>query len=757
MKRNFTWYIWNAFLVLVFFTQISLVSAQDYNETGASILIDPTSVTSDLIALNSSFSTERYAYQLMSAAANVTFAPDNADAANPTPVTVGQVFTLQFAGALYTYVSSTQDNNIQVDEAYLQNCFTLTNTDDASAVAFTVALTEWSATSTVVTITPDSPLTGESHITLAVLDDKLQINVRNVNPLGNGDFITDIYAENNYLTEDITAPILDVDADTGLWEDGMYPGTGETILSGDQLQLDFVEPVMAGTGNILIYTWNGLLVKTIDASTLTTDPSDPSIIIISDTSGLTINQDYYVVVPAGAITDLSGNSFAGIDEEDDWSFTVEPDQVPDLVRFTPTGSNISVTTDLMIEFDLPVSLGSAGTVSVYTTDGTLVQSLNVVSDAMYFSIIGDKVYIDINELDQSTAYMVSVDAGAFESSTGEPSAAIVTADWQFETENNDAPLLVSLTPPDNSVDVPLDQLYVMEFDMDVQAGSGIFELHIGDGQNTIVTTLTSTDSRVTITGNKASIDLTGLTEADTKYYIIVYADFVQNTSSSAEPFAGILKVFSWNFSTVLTETTPPEVILLSPDNTTIADNHPTFIMTFNEAVELSNAGGNIYVYKVGDTSPTLVIPLTADMFDNNQVTITYDASVVGGLEMNSDYYVLVDAGAIQDINGNDYAGITDPAEWTFTTGNDFALGIGDDVANTDEFTVYPNPFSDMIYISNYDEISRMFITNVVGQRVKEVTNPTSSVSTSDLDNGIYFITLLKDDDTIIDTQRIIKR
>ena len=139
---------------------------------------------------------------------------------------------------------------------------------------------------------------------------------------------------------------------------------------------------------------NGILVETIDASTLTTDPNDDSIIVVvGKVDGLTEGEDYYVTMEAGAVVDLSGNPFAGINEEDDWSFTVRADLVPDVVSYSPMGKNISTEADLMIEFDMPVELG-AGVINIYFEDGTLVQSLNVVDDAFYFTSIGNKVYIE---------------------------------------------------------------------------------------------------------------------------------------------------------------------------------------------------------------------------------------------------------------------------------------------------------------------------------------------------------------------------
>jgi len=760
MKRVFTCcFKQSLLLAMILSLMVSPLAAQNIpgvlgtEEAGS---IDPV-VKGKSVMLKASEAAIDYEFKFSIAATDVTFSPDNGDPLTPTLILLNQSFILEFPGELYTYVPSVPDNNIKVDVSYLQDCFVILDTDQGIMVDFTLELTAWTETSTVITLRPTADLKDNTHYSVFVVDDKLQIGVRNVHPLGNSDFIYEAYAENAYITEDKTPPMLDADADAGLWEDGYYVGSEETILTNDFLKLDFTEPVKPGTGSIYIYTWNGLVVDTIDASALTIDASDPSIVIVGGVSDLIIGEEYYVIVQSGAITDLTGNSFEGVDEEDNWAFTVEEDLVPDLIAYMPTGTNIGLETDLVIEYDIAVVPGTAGTINIYLEDGTLVQSLDVVSDNIHFSSIGKKVYIEIDDLLPETSYKVSVDAGAFVSVAGEPAAAISSDDWKFVTESNVAPLLVDLTPDDNSVEVPLDQIFVMDFDMDVQAGTGTLELHAKDGNNTTILTIAATDSRVTISGSKVSIDFNGVMSDGTEYYIIVYPDFVQNTTYTPEPFAGITKVFNWNFTTAI-EKNAPEVVALDPDEETISDNHPNLVMTFNENVELSALGGNAYVYKVGDLTPALTIPLTADMFSGTKVSIDYDAAELGaGLDINTDYYVLIDAGAIQDVNDNAFAGIADPSVWTFRTGSDYVLAVGDELSDASQYAVYPNPFNDVIHISNYQNIAKIYITNVVGQRVIEINNVTGIINTTNLRNGIYFITLMLDDDVIASTQRIVKR
>lgn len=67
-------------------------------------------------------------------------------------------------------------------------------------------------------------------------------------------------------------------------------------------------------------------------------------------------------------------------------------------------------------------------------------------------------------------------------------------------------------------------------------------------------------------------------------------------------------------------------------------------------------------------------------------------------------------------------------------------GINTDLLSN--LTVYPNPFSSEINITNADNINRVVITNLIGQRVMDVVlNDTETINTSELSNGVYIVTL----------------
>lgn len=76
---------------------------------------------------------------------------------------------------------------------------------------------------------------------------------------------------------------------------------------------------------------------------------------------------------------------------------------------------------------------------------------------------------------------------------------------------------------------------------------------------------------------------------------------------------------------------------------------------------------------------------------------------------------------------------------------------------TDEIEIYPNPFSDILNISNFESVSKITITTVTGQIVAEYENMVDGqINTTDLSNGFYMIILEKaDGDKII--RKIIKQ
>ena len=199
--------------------------------------------------------------------------------------------------------------------------------------------------------------------------------------------------------------------------------------------------------------------------------------------------------------------------------------------------------------------------------------------------------------------------------------------------------------------------------------------------------------------------------------------------------------------------TAPAIVTMTPTlETVLTDNHPIFGMTFSENVK-KGAGGNLTVYKVQTTTPVLTIPITEEMIAGKNVTVSYKA--INGLDKSARYYVLVDGAALTDNAGNAFAGVSDVAAWTFKTGDKFVTKI--EPNSSLEFKVYPNPFVDFVNVANASKLSKIVVTNIAGQVVKEVVAPSDRIQLNELRSGIYFMSLYNTEDVIVKTAKIVKR
>jgi uncharacterized repeat protein (TIGR02059 family) len=127
----------------------------------------------------------------------------------------------------------------------------------------------------------------------------------------------------------------------------------------------FSEPVMAGGGEIWFKPASGTIAPEVRGS-FEVDNSNKqkiNIIPVTDTNiktSLLANTPYYVYIDASAITDLAGNSFAGILNEYQWAFrTFGSDTTPPVLSKTQwSGSTITLTYNETLNPDSVPSAGS---------------------------------------------------------------------------------------------------------------------------------------------------------------------------------------------------------------------------------------------------------------------------------------------------------------------------------------------------------------------------------------------------------------
>ena len=117
-------------------------------------------------------------------------------------------------------------------------------------------------------------------------------------------------------------------------------------------------------------------------------------------------------------------------------------------------------------------------------------------------------------------------------------------------------------------------------------------------------------------------------------------------------------------ATQSSDSTPPSLTTLSPaDNATNAPVTATPTMVFNEPV--NKGTGNIVIRGGAGGSLVETIAITSSQVSVSGASVTVTPSA--NLLASTAYYIEVDPGAIEDLSGNDFAGISGATAWNFTT------------------------------------------------------------------------------------------
>jgi hypothetical protein len=656
----------------------------------------------------------------------ITFNP--ADKA--TDVLSSAALTMTFSESIYH--SYDTDNGFYeiFDNTNIDDVVYLSDNTAEESVAFDATFNGTNK----ITITPTKALiSGHEYVYGLINVDGVVTDVSGNELIGGADGTTA-----TFTVKDSDKPTFTIEAEM------VSPEPGATSVPADEnMWITFSEDIVVGTGSIAIRYEDGTLFETISGASLS---------VVTDTLKIAhkdfdSSATYFVEIGAGVITDKAGNGNAAMTDPTKWTFTTK-DTFELTATVTPVGDNTPRTVSLTLSFNKAPEGQANKFLSVYKEDGTAVYQ-KAVSE---MSVVGNEAVYASVALDANQAYYARVEAGAFEDASGNSFAGIMDNSWAFSTVDNIAPKVVTLLPADDATGIDAQtSAFTITFDRDIAVGTGVISVRYGvSGSSFEDIDVTA----ATISGKTLTFNLTKTLDAETAFYVLVPAGTVTNTEVTADAFAGILNTYTWNFTTS-TDQTAPALLTWTPTGT-LTDNHPTFVMTFDEDVVLGS--GSVKVYKASDNTLALTVPVTAAMVSGKTVTAAYvyDATLKNGLDQNTAYYVLVDAGVVKDAIGNGVVAITDVTKWTFTTGG-FVTDITDPEKDSSlEFKVYPNPFVEYVTVSNASELSKVVVSNIAGQIVKEVVNPDGTIQLNELRSGAYFIALYQDD-AVIKTVKILKR
>ncbi len=236
---------------------------------------------------------------------------------------------------------------------------------------------------------------------------------------------------NDHIADDsdTTAPIL-ISSD---------PSDDEiNVAVNSNIRLNFSESVMAGSGNIIIS--DGTDTRTIAIDDTSQITISGKTVRINPISNLNSDTTYYVKITSGAITDTSGNSFAGIKNTTKLNFSTTDTIAP---VFDPLGSNpqdngtIEVNETITLYFNEAIDSTSSDLSKVYLKD---VATDTLVDATISVSKDGGLSIDPTGNLSPDTEYYVTWDADALADESGNYVAAVTDeTTFNFTATDTTAP------------------------------------------------------------------------------------------------------------------------------------------------------------------------------------------------------------------------------------------------------------------------------------------------------------------------------
>ena len=494
------------------------------------------------------------------------------------------------------------------------------------------------------------------------------------------------------------------------------------------LQITFDENISAGSGKtIRLYESPSTLVQSFDASTGII--TGGKTITFTPSSSLGNGKSYYVLVDAGAFTDMFGNPSAAITVNTAWNFNSLFVDVtaPVVSTYSPanntTGVSFSPAPTLQLTFNEDIQTATGKTLRIYDSSApsTPIETINAVSG----TITGGKTvsYTPSTVLSGSKTYHVLVDAGAIKDLAGNLFSGISSNTvWKFSTilVDTQAPVLTLFAPTNNQSNVAIGTSLSLTFDENIKATTGK-KIKLFDSTDPVTPIENIDASAGTINAKSITFTLTKALTGSKTYYVLI--DNGAITDIASNPYVGISVSTTWKFST---DAIAPSLTQLTPaNNSSDISFSPTLELRFDEDI-LAVTGKKIDLYIAGSANPVATVDASTAIITGKIATFT----LANALISSSVYHVLVANGAFTDISGNPFVGITLSSEWTFTTRDGLPPVI-----------TLLEPADDATEVSLTSTLKITFnenITKVLGKKLVlyEASQPSTPLKTMDISTGV---------------------
>ena len=466
---------------------------------------------------------------------------------------------------------------------------------------------------------------------------------------------------------------------------GSVPADNETdVALASDIVITFNENLSAETGNVVLRRLDGpVVVETFNVADGSGSAGGSvsllgNAITVTPGSDLVAGAGYAVQIEATCYRGLiSGQLFPGIANDTELNFAAIAS--PQLTSSVPDDDATGIALDaaIVLNFDQPVEAGT-GSVALRDLSGpTVVETFDVTTGlgtaggSIGFAGAAATVTPGAS-LAANADYAVQVDASAIENASGLSFEGISDdVRLNFSTVSAAAPQLVSSMPDDGDTGILPGATIVLEFDVNVQPGSGLISLRELGGPSVVesfdvASGLGSGGGAIAFSGTDVTLTPGAAMLNDTAYAVQVAATAVEETVAGV-PFAGIADDTTLDFR--ILSTAPAFVASVPDDDATGIDVGSDIVLTFDK--DVVGGTGNVIVQEIG-VGP--VETFAADtgtgsgggtlVFSGADMTIDPAAP----LDSGKAYSIRIDPTAVKEpVDDLTFTGISDDLTLNFTT------------------------------------------------------------------------------------------
>jgi methionine-rich copper-binding protein CopC len=329
---------------------------------------------------------------------------------------------------------------------------------------------------------------------------------------------------------------------------------------------------------------------------------------------------------------------------------------PTLVETNPVNKSFSVdiSQNIVLTFDEEVK---ANVGRIQLSNGTDTRSISIL-DKSQVTFNGENVIINPKaNLIQNSHYSVTISQAAIKDLArnkfvGISDDTVFSFDTSDSISDKSAPELRFTSPSNGNKLVAVNRDVSFYFTEKIQLGNG--NIVLSDGKNLIK--IPVSDSQVTLGNSKLTLNPKLDFDFSKAYTVSLEAGAVKDLAGNA--FAGNGFTF---YTKASSDKTAPKLTTTLPANNApnvLTDENLT--LTFNEAIK---AGKGNLVISNGTDIRTISITDSQVVISGKTLTINPTDDLLAG----SRYSVQLEKGAITDLVGNAFAGITDATTFNFQT------------------------------------------------------------------------------------------